>query len=150
MTATDASSDSPGDPAHLIWAAELQDHLLTASHDLSRLQTLLDDSHEAMQSGFFGLLGVIEEAPGANGGDAASVAAANRHMASAIKALQFQDLASQLINHTSRRLRNCADRLASDTFAGGDDEGETVIEAAPLQPNPVTQSEMDTGFVELF
>ena len=78
------------------------------------------------------------------------MAAANRHMASAIKALQFQDLASQLINHTSRRLRNCVDRLASDAFPGAEEDGETVIEAAPLRPNPVTQSEMDTGFVELF
>ena len=150
MMATDTSAASLSAPAHLVWAAELQDHLLTATHDLSRLQTLLDDSHEAMQSGFFGLLGVIEGAPAASAGDGASVATANRHMASAIKALQFQDLASQLINHTSRRLRNCADRLACDAFAGGEEDGEAVIEAAPLQPNPVTQSEMDTGFVELF
>ena len=46
-------------------------------------------------------------------------------------------------------IRNRADRLAADAFAG-DDDGEAVIEAAPLRPNPVTQDEMDAGSIELF
>jgi hypothetical protein len=71
------------------------------------------------------------------------------HLACAVKALQFQDMASQLIAHTGARLRNCADRLARDAFVG-DEDGEAVVDAAPLRANPVTQSEMDTGFVELF
>lgn len=124
-------------------SADLQDNLLTATNDLERLQTLLDHSHEALQAGFFGLMQLLQEAC-ATGADSAS-----GHVASAVKALQFQDMASQLIEHTSRRLRNCADRLARDAFAD-DDEGEAVVEDAPLRPNPVTQSEMDTGFVELF
>ena len=57
-------------------------------------------------------------------------------------------MASQLIAHTHKRLRNCADRLAADTFEP--DDGEAVIEAAPLRPNPVTQDEMDAGSIELF
>ena len=67
----------------------------------------------------------------------------------AITALQFQDMASQLIAHTHQRLRNCADRLANETM-GEDEEGTAVVEAAPLRPNPVTQDEMDAGSVELF
>jgi hypothetical protein len=66
-----------------------------------------------------------------------------------MKALQFQDMATQLIAHTAKRLRHCADRLARDAFTDDGDD-DIVIEAAPLRPNPVTQSEMDTGFVELF
>ena len=71
------------------------------------------------------------------------------HLGTAVTALQFQDMASQLINHTRGRLRNCADRLARDAFAG-DEDGEAAVEEAPLRPNPVTQAEMDTGFIELF
>jgi hypothetical protein len=120
----------------LLASAELQDNVLIALNDLERLQTLLDDSHEALQAGFFGLVELCgDEAQG--------------HLKNAMKALQFQDMATQLIAHTGKRLRHCADRLAQDAFAG-DDDGQSVIEAAPLRPNPVTQSEMDTGFVELF
>jgi hypothetical protein len=72
-----------------------------------------------------------------------------QHLVGAVTALQFQDMASQLVSHTQRRLRNCADRLARDVM-GDDEDGETVIEEAPLRPNPVTQDEMDAGSVELF
>ena len=68
----------------------------------------------------------------------------------AVTALQFQDMASQLIAHTNRRLRSCVDTLAQDAFGDDDEDGSCVIEAAPLRPNPVTQSEMDAGSIELF
>ena len=42
-----------------------------------------------------------------------------------------------------------ADRLARDVM-GDDEDGEAVIEEAPLRPNPVTQDEMDAGSIELF
>jgi hypothetical protein len=58
-------------------------------------------------------------------------------------------MASQLITHTHRRLRGCADRLAREAFA--DEEGEeAVVDETPLRPNPVTQAEMDAGSIELF
>jgi hypothetical protein len=120
----------------LLASAELQDNVLIALNDLERLQTLLDDSHEALQAGFFGLIEHV-------GGDA------QVHLKNAMKALQFQDMATQLIAHTAKRLRHCADRLARDAFTDDGDD-DIVIEAAPSRPNPVTQSEMDTGFVELF
>jgi hypothetical protein len=120
----------------LLASAELQDNVLIALNDLERLQTLLDDSHAALQAGFFGLVDQC-------GADA------QVHLKNAMKALQFQDMATQLIAHTGKRLRHCADRLARDAFTGDGDD-DIVIEDAPLRPNPVTQSEMDTGFVELF
>jgi hypothetical protein len=122
----------------LFASADLQDHLLTVSNDLERLQTLLDDSHENLQTGFFGLLELVPD-PGT----------AAQQVASAVKALQFQDMASQLLAHTSRRLHHCADQLARHAFAG-DGEDDAVVEQAPLRANPVSQSEMDTGFIELF
>ena len=83
------------------------------------------------------------------GVDAHELHKAMEHMAGAITAMQFQDMASQLVDHTSRRLRNCADRIARDTM-GDDEDGEAVVEEAPMRPNPVTQDEMDAGTVELF
>lgn len=140
----------PSEPIGLLMAVDLQDHLMTAAHDLERLQTLLDHSHEAMQTGFFGMLQMMEQAPNGAGTPPATVEA-SEHVALVVKALQFQDMATQLIAHTNRRLRNCTDRLARDTFAGDEDDGgEAMVEDLPLRPNPVTQSEMDTGFVELF
>ncbi len=146
QTMNDSESARTGAQA-LAVAADLQDNLLTATNDLERLQTLLDTSHEALQGGFFGTLQLLQDLQDAGKLDADPVREARAHLASAVKALQFQDMATQLIAHTSRRLHNCADRLARDAFAYDD---EAMVEEAPLRPNPVTQSEMDTGFIELF
>lgn len=127
-------------PSGLVESADLQDDLLVVLNDLERLQGLLDDSHSALQSGFFGLL---EQLPAPDD-------AAQRHVAQAVKAMQFQDMATQLIAHTRTRLRHRADRLASVAFGDDDADGEGVVQAPPQRPNPVTQAEMDTGFVELF
>ena len=60
-------------------------------------------------------------------------------------------MASQLITHTQRRLRHCADRLARDALRSrAPVTSEAVVAAAPLRPNPVTQDEMEAGSVELF
>ena len=130
-------------------AADLQDHLLTATNDLARLQTLLSDACDTLQAGFFGASAQLHDLRAGAASDGATVDRAVAHLGSAVTALQFQDMASQLIDHTRGRLRSCADRLVRDVFAG-DEDGEAAVEAAPLRPNPVTQSEMDTGFIELF
>ena len=146
-------SNEPSEPEaslslSMLAAADLQDHLMTATSDLDRLQTLLAHACEALYAGFHGaseLVSRLEE------GHVPQVEKdrALEHLGSAVTALQFQDIASQLIAHTHRRLRNCADKIARETFAG-DEEGEALVEEAPLRPNPVTQSEMDAGSVELF
>ncbi len=137
----------------LLAAAELQDHLMTVTNDLERLQRLLDDAGEALSGHFYSassqvqtLLRQAAENPGTDSGALHHVM---EDIAGAITALQFQDMATQLIAHTSQRLRNCADQLARDTF-GDDEDGEAVVEIAPLRPNPVTQDEMDAGSIELF
>ena len=140
---------SQASPLAFIAAADLQENLLTVSNDLERLQALLDDSHKTLQAGFFGTLELLRQLHESGQLEADPLSQATQHLGCAVKALQFQDMASQLIAHTNCRLHHCADRLARDTFAD-DGDGEAVVEAAPLRPNPVTQSEMDTGFVELF
>jgi len=149
------SSVTP-EPGHipLLAAAELQDHLMTVTNDLERLQRLLDDAGEALSAHFFGASSQVQSLlrRAAEQADPESTQELHKVMeeiAGAITALQFQDMATQLIAHTSQRLRNCADQIARDTF-GDDEEGEAVVEIAPLRPNPVTQDEMDAGSIELF
>ena len=136
----------------LLAAADLQDTLLTVTNDLDRLQSLLAHACDELMIGFHGATQRIQA------GLASPAAAAPapelwqgvlQQLGGAITALQFQDMASQLIAHTTRRLRHCADRIAEEAM-GGDDDGTAVIEDAPLRPNPVTQDEMDAGSVELF
>ena len=67
-----------------------------------------------------------------------------------VTALQFQDMATQLIAHTSQRLRHCADRLARDALGDDDEDGAALVEPAAQGPNPVTQDEMHAGSIELF
>ncbi|MFG6440671.1 hypothetical protein [Roseateles sp. LKC17W] len=136
----------------LLAAAELQDHLMTVTNDLERLQRLLDDAGEALSTHFYSASNqAMSLLSGTDGGPAADgLKHIMQDIASAITALQFQDMATQLIAHTSQRLRNCADQLARDTFGTDDEDGAAVVEIAPLRPNPVTQDEMDAGSIELF
>lgn len=149
---TPDAAEEPG-MVPLLAAAELQDHLMTVTHDLERLQRLLDDAGEALSTHFFTasslVSGLLRHATALPEGDEATLRKVTDEIAGAITALQFQDMATQLIAHTSQRLRNCQDQLARDTF-GDDEDGEAVVEIAPLRPNPVTQDEMDAGSIELF
>ncbi len=159
MLAHDAPplNDAPPEPLPggigLLAAAELQDHLMVAGNDMDRLQRLLSDACDSLMHHFYGATGELKALlhqaaahPEINGDQLHS---AMQHMAGAITAMQFQDMASQLIAHTAKRLRNCADRIASDAM-GDDEDGAALVEAAPLRPNPVTQDEMDAGSIELF
>jgi hypothetical protein len=131
----------------LLAAADLQDHLMVASNDLERLQRLLDDACEALMRTSTAppwIKRCCTSRPRTRSRRRRSCTRPCQHMAGAITALQFQDMASQLIAHTSKRLRNCADRMARDAM-GDDEDGEAVVEEAPLRPNPVTQDEMDAG-----
>ena len=129
----------------LLVAADLQDNLMTASNDLDRLQTLLAHACEELMVSFHGASEHIRAIdPSGDTFDAVL-----ERLGGAITALQFQDMASQLIAHTHRRLRNCADRIAREPM-GDDEDGAAVVEEAPLRPNPVTQDEMDAGSIELF
>lgn len=137
----------------LFVAADLQDHLMVAGNDMDRLQRLLGDACEALLGSFYGATGelkaLLQRVAAHPEIEAPELHAAMQHLAAAITAMQFQDMAAQLVDHTARRLRNCADRLAAETM-GDDEDGEAVVVAAPQRPNPVTQDEMDAGSIELF
>jgi hypothetical protein len=156
MLAQDESASSAphmGAGMSLLAAADLQDHLMVASNDLERLQRLLSDACDSLMNHFHGASGelrtLLDDGAVRPDQGAPKLNKAIEHMAGAITAMQFQDMASQLVAHTTKRLRNCADKLASQTM-GDDEDGEAVIEEGPLRPNPVTQDEMDAGSIELF
>lgn len=147
------AAQSPPPGMSLAAAADLQDHLMTATNDLDRLQVLLTDACDTLMSRFYGAMGEMQSLRGQwtprPSDEPPALGAAMQQLGSAVTALQFQDMASQLLVHTSKRLRNCADLLARETM-GDDEDGVAVVEMAPLRPNPVTQAEMDAGSVELF
>jgi hypothetical protein len=151
MLTSDAPTPSPGG-LPLMAAADLQDHLMVATNDLERLQRLLEDAGEALMGHFCSAstqMNVLrDEAPKVNL-DTTPIREAMQNLAGAITALQFQDMATQLIAHTQCRLRNCADRIARDAM-GDDEDGAAVVEDGPMRPNPVTQDEMDAGSIDLF
>jgi hypothetical protein len=135
-------------------ATELQDHLLVATNDLDRLQRLLNDAGDALVGHFHAAAGqlklLLRAAAQRPDLDAAALNQAMDHLAGAITSLQFQDMASQLLEHTGRRLRNCADRLAADAMELEGEEDEAFLDTVPMGPNPVMQDELKAGSVELF
>lgn len=133
----------------LLMAAELQDHLMTATNDLERLQRLLDDACGVLLQGFQGAASQLGDAIDQSSQETVQLQQTLQTLYQAVTALQFQDMATQLIAHTNKRLRSCADQIARDAM-GDDPDGDAVVEEQPLKPNPVTQDEMDAGSVELF
>ena len=149
--------EAPPAALPLLAAIDLQDNLMVATHDLERLQRLLEHATEQLLGHFheasaqLGQIGRIANqanaAGAANTTASPALAEALRQLHGAVTAMQFQDMSSQLITHLHRRLRNCADRLARDVMGDDDAEGAAVVEEAPIRPNPVTQDEMDAGSI---
>ena len=126
-------------------AAAMQRDLLCASNDLDRLQGLLADACETLIQRFRGAADNIDgllKATDPPPSQPERLHDAMAQLGGALTALQFQDMASQLIHHTQARLRRCAAQL------GGQAAHPQPTTAA--RPNPVAQSEMDAGSVELF
>ena len=148
MQSTLAKSGGPGVQVSVMVAAELQDSLLVVMHDLHRLEGLLSHATDNLLERFGEANETLTEAVV---GDSPELAAVRTALRAAVTELQFQDMASQLIWHTTKVLQGCAFRLAAETM--GDDEGEEsapFAEMAPDRPNPVTQSEMEAGSIDLF
>ena len=148
MQSTLNTRDGPAVQVPVMVAAELQDSLLMAMHDLHRLEGLLNHATENLLARFGEAnASLTDELIGAS----AELADLRTALRSAVTELQFHDMATQLIIHTTKVLQGCAFRLAAETM--GQEEGE---DAAPLEgvvpdrPNPVTQSEMEAGSIELF
>ncbi len=146
-----ADPDIVSDPAvqiPVMVVAELQDSLMVVMHDLHRLEGLLSHTMDNLMERFNTATRELADPSLPN---AAALDEVRTTLRSAVTELQFQDMASQLIVHTTKVLQGCAFRLASETMGRGpDEEAAPFGELASDRPNPVTQSEMDAGSIELF
>ena len=144
------SSTTPTPPAvqlPVMLVAEVQDSLLVVVHDLSRLDGLLAHPMENLMERFTSASANLADPALIEFKELDSVRSTLR---AAVTELQFQDMASQLIIHTSKILKWCAYRLAAESMGSEDGEAVPFVEEVPERPNPVTQDEMDAGSIELF
>lgn len=147
-----ATSQAPHVQVPALVAVELQDSLRVAVHDLKRLESLLSHASNQLLQRFGDADHSLGQAPA---GTQQHWADARSALQAAVTELQFQDMASQLIAHTTQMLQACAFRLAAQTGGGGEGEvaGDAAARVVPRcsrPPNPVTQSEMNAGSIELF
>jgi hypothetical protein len=128
--------------------ADLQDSLLIAMNDLQRLSGLLDHATENLMERFSAANAALASTQHQA---TPELVAIRQALQLAITELQFHDMASQLLVHTDKILKACAYKLAEEAMGTDDDETPGArIDVRPPRPNPVTQSEMDAGSVELF
>jgi hypothetical protein len=147
MENTQITSPSPAVQLPVMLVADLQDSLLIVVHDLSRLDHLLAHAMENLMERFVSASDNLTNPAFCELPELDGVRAALR---AAVTELQFQDMASQLINHTTKTLQGCAYRLASESMSAEDGEAVPFVAEVPDRPNPVTQDEMDAGSIELF
>ena len=147
MQTNQSSSSLPSVQLPVVLVAELQDSLLVVVHDLTRLNGLLAHTMENLLERFTSASENLAD-PLLQGSRELDVVRST--LRAAVTELQFQDMASQLIIHTSKILQGCAYRLASESMGSEDGEAVPFVEDVPERPNPVTQDEMDAGSIELF
>ena len=148
MQAKQATNGDPSVQIPVFVAAEIQDSLLVVMHDLHRLEGLLNHASDNLIARFGEANSKLSDDVVGSTQELVDVRNALR---SAVTELQFQDMASQLIWHTTKVLQGCAFRLSAETM--GEEEGEVAAPFAqmePDKPNPVAQSEMDAGSIDLF
>lgn len=148
MQSMSSQSKEPGVELPVMVAAELQDSLLVVMHDLHRLEGLLTHATDNLMHRFGEANAILTDSVVAQSHE---LEAARFALRNAVTELQFHDMATQLIWHTTKILQACAFRLAAEAM--GNEEGEEAApfaDLAPDRPNPVTQSEMDAGSVDLF
>jgi hypothetical protein len=147
MSSSSSDDTEPGVRLPVMLVAELQDSLLVVVHDLARLDNLLAHTMENLMQRFTAASADLVSPDLASAPELDGVRSA---LSAAVTELQFQDLASQLIVHTSKILQGCAYRLAAESMGEEDGEAVPFVDDVPERPNPVTQDEMDAGSIELF
>lgn len=147
MNLEQSSLSEPSVDVPVMLVAEVQDSLLVVVHDLNRLDGLLAHTMENLMARFTAVSELLNDP---SMPQTAVLVSARSALNAAVTELQFQDIASQLITHTSKTLQGCAYRLAAESMGLEDGEAVPFVEEVPERPNPVTQDEMDAGSIELF
>ncbi len=127
-------------PTRLV--VDLQDELMTAGTELDRLQRLLIDAVTQLSAHFSHAVSSQSGMPPSQERDVLLT-----EMKRAMTALQFEDMASQLITHSRRRLSSVTECLGNLALSG-EEEGCEVQWV--VRPCPVAQRVVDAGSVELF
>lgn len=139
-------SDEPAVSLPLSTVADVQDSLLIAMNDLQRLMGLLDHATANLLERFNAAHAAMQTLHG----ESEETAQIGQALHQAVTELQFHDMATQLLVHTGKILKNCAYKLAEEAMEMEEEETGLVETCLPERPNPVTQSEMDAGSIELF
>ena len=108
--------------------------------DLERLKALLGEAGDKLAASG-GVIGAAQERVGGSEGEKRQFGHA---VTTAVTALQFQDMATQLTQHAQRRLdvlRQCVSRLSA---------GQADPMLATTRMQPVRQSGMGAGSIDLF
>ncbi|MFT6591047.1 MAG: hypothetical protein ACI9I0_002136 [Rhodoferax sp.] len=147
MQSNHTTSSIPVVQLPVVLVADVQDSLLVVVHDLNRLDSLLAHTMTNLLERFTVASANLADPALVNSVELNAVRSA---LTAAVTELQFQDMASQLIAHTSKILQGCAYRLAAESMGSEDGEAVPFVENVPDRPNPVTQDEMDAGSIELF
>jgi hypothetical protein len=147
MQPNQITSSVPAVQLPVVLIAEVQDSLLVVVHDLNRLDGLLAHTMASLMERFITASANLDDPQLTAFKELDAVRSSLR---AAVTELQFQDMASQLITHTSKILQGCAYRLAAESMGNEDGEAVPFAEDVPERPNPVTQDEMYAGSVELF
>jgi hypothetical protein len=132
---SDAVDFPPHDPAGLGAAQECA--LIEA--DLERLKSLINDAGERLLISFNQVAAVLPTLAVSETQRSQVIEAVH----SAVTALQFQDMATQLTGHAQRRLAVLEERLRSLS-----DEAARGLHLA--HTHPVRQVEMSAGSIDLF
>ncbi|MDM7455766.1 MAG: hypothetical protein P3W97_000465 [Tepidimonas sp.] len=117
-------------------------------NDLKRLEGLLDHATGNLLDRFNRAIAAVDAL--ASTQDTPATQDLRQTLHQAVLELQFHDMATQLLEHTGKVLRGCAYMLAEQVMEPEEDEVGAVVTHLPQNPNPVTQSEMDAGSIELF
>lgn len=123
--------------------------------DLERLRSLIDDASERLMTSF-GAIRALSAHYGEAGAGTGDVVMndVERAVGDAISALQFQDMATQLVGHAAQRislLEKISESLGRLPEASHDDLSSAVTEILEgRHTSPVEQACMDGGSVELF
>lgn len=131
--------------------AEVQDSLLVVMNDLQRLEGLVNHAADNLLDRFSQAIMNLSNMPA---DPELALQMTRETLQLAVTELQFQDMSSQLITHTTKILRACSHQLAAEAMGIDEDEdpdqSAVLIAVQPDRPNPVTQSEMDAGSIDLF
>jgi hypothetical protein len=135
----------PGDPGHPArqWAEACHEQLGEADRDMVRLEQLISQAAQTLLESFAAIdrrwHAIPVDGPGAIAEEV------NR----AVAALQFQDLATQLLGHARKRIAVADEGLKKLTILPL--TGEAPDWGAPPELSaPVGHANLDTGSVDLF